>query len=149
MSGVLSRDCNNGRACSLTKYAVLLILCLTQLGCNSLLVSQPPEERVRELSEQWLALMLKGDYKEAYKLTTPGYQATHSARDHGRSYAGVAMWRKAEISKVNCGADEVATRCVATMMVTYKAIRGGFLNTRPLELIWIGTSDGRWGLYSD
>ena len=149
MSGMLLSDCNGRRACWLTRYALLLALILTQLGCNSLMVSQPPEERVRELSERWLALIVRGEYEQAYELTSLGYQATHSARDHGRSYAGAAMWRKAEISEVDCGAEEAPTRCVATMMVTYKALRGGFVNTRPLELVWIRGGDGRWGLYRD
>ena len=118
-------------------------------GCANVFVTPPPPDIVRELSEQWLALMLQGDYKSAYELTTPGYRATHSARDHGRSYAGVAMWQDAKISKVTCSPAGEENRCIAMLMISYKAPRGGFTNTRPLELVWLRGERGSWQLYSD
>ena len=128
-------------------WPTAMLLAVTLSGC-SVFGTAPPEEQVRRLSEEWLEALLQGDYKKAYSYTTPGYQATHSARDHGRSYAGVAMWRKAEIGDVTCEGNQ-PSRCTAMLMVTYKSLRGGFENTRPLELIWIRTENSNWGLYKD
>ena len=135
------------RTASVRRWPTTKLLIVTLSGCSAL-VTAPPEEQIRRLSEEWLAALLQGDYEKAYGYTTPGYQATHSARDHGRSYAGVAMWRKAEIGTVSCEGDQ-PSRCTAMLMVTYKSLRGGFENTRPLELVWIRTENSNWGLYKD
>ena len=134
---------------SLIRAGLIVAICSLVLQGCALFRAAPADQQVRELSEEWLAALMSGDYKRAYTYTSKGYQSTHSARDFGLRYGGIGMWEKAEVDKVSCEPESAPIRCITVLQVTYRSPRGRMRNTRPLMLTWINPDRSGWALYYD
>ena len=134
---------------SLIRAGLVVAICSLALQGCTLFRAAPADQQVRELSEEWLAALMSGDYKRAYTYTSKGYQSTHSSRDFGLRYGGIGMWEKAEVDKVTCEPESAPIRCTTVLQVTYRSPRGRMRNTRPLTLTWINPKQSGWVLYYD
>lgn len=130
-----------GMALSKRLLAITMLLFLSVMlsACSD---SRPPEQIVKERSQQRLDALLKGDIATALEFTTPAYQQMTTVNRYNLRVQGAGYWSKAIVSKVECDEDV----CNLVSMVTYKHPSVGFENTRLLDEKWLKI-DGQWWLY--
>jgi hypothetical protein len=116
-----------------------------------------PEQSVAPLDKQevvariaqsrWDALM-KGDFEAAYKLMSPSARTVVKLEDFRRK-AGLVNWKVANVSKVDCSADDL---CAVQMDVKYAyKLRIGktIENDQVLAETWRYTAGAWWYVPSD
>jgi len=123
----------------LPAIAVVLLLGLVISACSD---SRPPEQIVKERSQQRLDALLKGDVATALEFTTPAYQQMNTPGSYHARVQGAVHWITAITETVECKQDI----CNVVTKITYKHPRMGFENTRPLKEKWVKVDD-QWWLY--
>ena len=115
------------------------------LGACATFEPKSPEQAVAERSRARIDALMSRDYEAAYQYTTPGYRSTEGVIKYTSRWAGVGMWRSADITRVDCEAAEPVERCKVWLDVNYQA--PGFEPvTTALDENWL-LIKGEWYLY--
>jgi hypothetical protein len=115
------------------------------LGGCATLESKSPEQAVAERSRQRIGALMARNYEAAYAFATPGYRSTEGVIKYTSRWAGVGMWRTADIYSVSCEPSVVIDRCKVWLEVDYQA--PGFEPvTTAIDEDWL-LIDGEWYLY--
>ena len=114
------------------------------LGGCATLESKSPEQAVAERSRLRIDALMDRNYEVAYAFATPGYRSTEGVIKYTSRWAGVGMWRTADISSVSCEPSDVIDRCKVWLEVDYQA--PGFEPvTTAIDEDWL-LIDGEWYL---
>ena len=115
------------------------------LGACATFEPQSPEQAVAERSRARIDALMDRNYEAAYEFATPGYRSTEGVIKYTSRWAGVGMWRTADISSVSCEPSDVIDRCTVWLEVDYQA--PGFEPvTTAIDEDWL-LIDGEWYLY--
>ena len=104
-----------------------------------------PEQAVAERSRLRINALMGRDYETAYEFATPGYRSTEGMIKYTSRWAGVGMWRAANITSVNCKSSDTIDRCKVWLEVNYQA-PGYEPVTTAIDEDWL-LIDGEWFLY--
>ena len=114
-------------------------------GCSLMQSSVPPEQRVAELAQERLDLLIAGQVERSYAYTTPGYRSARTWQEYAPNWIGSSMWTSASVTKVDCGDLEPAQRCEVAVKVVFTPPRMDTVHTFMFEQ-WLRL-DGEWYLY--
>ena len=115
------------------------------LGGCATLESKSPEQAVAERSRLRIDALMDRNYEVAYAFATPGYRSTEGVIKYTSRWAGVGMWRTADIYSVSCEPSVVIDRCKVWLEVDYQAPGFEPVITAIAE-DWL-LIDGEWYLY--
>ena len=110
--------------------AVVIALLATLLGCAAL-DSRPPQEIVRERSQQRWDLLVKGDFDAAYEYLSAGSKKITEKKNYAPMLKQ-GFWKSAAVEKVDCPNSET---CEVGVMIEYE-FKGRRTKT-PLREKWI------------
>ena len=91
----------------------ILVLLTACAGLNS----KTPEEIVADRAQAQVAALMAGDYDEALKYTTPGFQGSEQSRLYRANHSNTAGWRSAELLWVKCDDEPEPTSCQVRFLI--------------------------------
>ena len=120
---------------------------VTLSGC-AIFDNRPSEEVVADGALNRLKLLMVGRLEESYALTSPGYRAVNTLEQYAADFGGRMMWTDVAVGSVACLPEDEPTYCNVTMLISYRPMRQGYIQTTELSEKWIKV-DSSWYAYPE
>ena len=127
---------------------ITLLMIVAALGGCAIFENRPPEEIVGDGALNRLKLLMEGRLEESYAFTSPGYRAVNTLEQYAAAFGGRIMWTDVAVGTVSCLPEGEPTYCDVTMLISYRPMRQGYVQTSELQEKWIKSESG-WYAYPE